>query len=58
MVAITRTVPPEPYPFVVVVEPDDSTLDKAHSESIALYTTNESLFDVVGKLYGLGLRSS
>lgn len=26
VVAITRTVPPEPYPFVVVVEPEDSAL--------------------------------
>ena len=26
VVAITRAVPPEPYPFVVVVEPEDSGL--------------------------------
>jgi len=26
VVAITRTVPPEPYPFVVVVEPEESGL--------------------------------
>ena len=26
VVAITRTVPPEPYPFVVVIEPEDSAL--------------------------------
>ena len=26
IVAITRTVPPEPYPFVVVVEPEESGL--------------------------------
>ena len=26
VVAITRTIPPQPYPFVVVVEPDESGL--------------------------------
>jgi mRNA interferase MazF len=26
VVAITRTVPPEPYPFVVVIEPEESGL--------------------------------
>lgn len=26
VVAITRTVPPQPYPFIVVVEPEDSGL--------------------------------
>ncbi len=40
------------------VEPDENTLEKARDESVPLYTTSESLFDLVGKLYELGLRSS
>lgn len=39
------------------IEPDENTLDKAREENVALYTTTESLFDVVGKLYELGLRT-
>ncbi len=40
------------------VEPDENTLMKARDENVPLYTTGESLFDLVGKLYDLGLRSS
>lgn len=39
------------------IEPDENTLEKACDENVALYTTNQSLFEVVGKLYELGLRS-
>jgi hypothetical protein len=40
------------------IELDENTLEKARDENVPLYTTQESLFDVAGKLYGLGLRSS
>lgn len=40
------------------VEPDENTVDKAREENVALYTTPENLFDLVGKLYEMGLRSS
>ncbi len=40
------------------IEPDDNTLEKAVEENVPLYTTNMSMFDVVGKLYEMGLRSS
>lgn len=40
------------------IEPDDNTLEKALDEKVPLYTTAETLFDVVGKLYELGLSSS
>ncbi len=39
------------------LEPDEKTLEKALEEKVPLYTTKEGLFDVVGKLYELGLRS-
>lgn len=40
------------------VEPDENTLEKARGENVALYTSDESLFDIVGKLYEMGLRSA
>lgn len=40
------------------VEPDENTVEKAREENVALYTTPENLFDLVGKLYEMGLRSS
>ncbi len=39
-------------------EPDENTLQKARDENVALYTSSESAFDVVGKLYEMGLRSA
>lgn len=39
------------------LEPDDKTLQKALEEKVPLYTIKEGLFDVVGKLYAMGLRS-
>lgn len=40
------------------MEPDENTLEKSRDERVPLYTTDQSLFDVAGKLYELGLRSS
>ncbi len=39
------------------VQPDENTLEKARSENVPLYTTDMSMFDLVGKLYELGVRS-
>lgn len=39
------------------VDPDDNTLEKAREESIPLYTTERSLFEVVSRLYEAGVRS-
>jgi predicted transcriptional regulator len=39
------------------ISPDDNTLEKAKQENIPLFTTDASLFDIVGKLYELGIRS-
>jgi len=38
------------------VEPDENTLRKAAEENVALYTTDEPVFDLVGRLYEMGLR--
>lgn len=40
------------------IEPDENTAAKAREENIPLYITEVSLFDVAGKLYELGLRST
>ena len=40
------------------VEPEENTLEKAIEENIPIYITDMSLFDLTGKLYELGLRSS
>jgi len=40
------------------IEPDPATLQKAAEESVPLYTTDMSMFEVVGKLYELGVRPS
>lgn len=64
VIAITRTVPPEPYPFVVVVEPEDSglpersaincsqiaTIQQAGSESRLRPPRGESEVRPIGKL--------
>ena len=39
------------------IEPDANTLEKAADENIALYTSEMSMFDLVGKLYEMGIRS-
>ena len=36
--------------------PDESVIEKAIEEGIWLYGSEESTFDIVGKLYALGLR--
>ena len=38
------------------VEPDAETTEKAASEGVALYTTSESAFDIVGRMYEMGIR--
>ncbi|MHB1000926.1 MAG: DRTGG domain-containing protein [Armatimonadota bacterium] len=38
------------------IEPDDNTIEKAESEQVALFTTEASVFDTVGKLYEIGIR--
>jgi hypothetical protein len=42
--------------FVSGRAPEESVRQKAIQERIPLYVSNESTFDIVGKLYGLGLR--
>jgi len=36
--------------------PEESVRQKAVDEGLILYSTNESTFDIVGRLYALGLR--
>lgn len=36
--------------------PDDAVRERAIEEGVALYCTNESAFEIVGRLYALGLR--
>lgn len=38
------------------IEPDPGTLQKAAEESVPLYTTDMSMFEVAGKLYEMGVR--
>lgn len=38
--------------------PDENTRNKAAEENIPLYTTDTSMFDLAGKLYEFGVRSS
>lgn len=40
------------------VDPDENTLQKARQEGIPLYVTRQSMFELAGRLYELGLRSS
>ncbi len=42
--------------FASARRPDESVIQKATDEGIALYVSGESTFDVAGKLYALGLR--
>ena len=39
------------------MEPEDNTLEKANEEGVPLYTTDMPLYEVVGKLYDLGIRA-
>ncbi len=40
------------------LEPDQDTIDKAREENVPLYSTNQSAFDVVGKLWSMGVRTN
>lgn len=40
------------------ISPDENTLEKAVSESVSLYTSDLSAFELAGRLYEMGLRSS
>ena len=42
--------------FASGMRPPEEVRAKAISETISLFTTNESTFDVAGRLYALGLR--
>jgi hypothetical protein len=38
-------------------EPEEDTLQKAQAENVALLASNLPAFELVGRLYGLGLRA-
>lgn len=40
------------------IEPDENTLEKAIEEAVPLYSTDMSMFELVGRLYEMGVRSS
>ena len=44
--------------FVNGREPEEATLKKANEEGLAIMTTELSMFEVVGRLYGLGVAGS
>jgi len=44
--------------FAMGLRPDEATRQKAVEEGIALYATQEPAFDIVGRLYALGLRGT
>lgn len=39
------------------VQPDDNTMEKAISENVPMYTTDMSAFEIVGRLYDLGIKA-
>ena len=39
------------------IEPDAGTVEKANEEKVPLYTSDMTLYDVVGRMYELGVRS-
>lgn len=39
------------------VEPDPGTLEKAVEENVPLYTTDLTMYEIVGKMYELGITS-
>lgn len=39
------------------IEPDEGTLEKAIEENVPLYTTDLTLYELVGKLYEMGVPS-
>jgi hypothetical protein len=44
--------------FAAGMVPDDAVRQKAVEEGLVLYSTREPTFDIVGKLYFLGLRGT
>lgn len=40
------------------IEPDENTVEKAKAENVPLYTTDMTLFEVVGRLWEMGVRSA
>lgn len=40
------------------VQPDENTLEKAKAENVPLYSTDMTLYEVVGRLYEMGVRSA
>ena len=40
------------------LKPEDNTLEKANDEGIPLYTTDKQMFEIVGKLWEMGIRNS
>jgi hypothetical protein len=40
------------------IQPDENTIAKAQEENVALYTSDLTSFEVVGKLYGMGIRAN
>jgi hypothetical protein len=39
------------------LKPEDNTLEKANDEGIPLYTTDKQMFEVVGRLWEMGIRN-
>jgi len=39
------------------IEPDENTLEKAEAENLPLYITDMTMFELIGKLYEIGIRS-
>lgn len=39
------------------VEPDENTVEKAIEENVPLYSTDMTAFEVVGRLYAMGIRA-
>lgn len=40
------------------VQPDENTVEKAKAENVPLYSTDMTLYEVVGRLYEMGVRSA
>lgn len=40
------------------IEPQEETLNKAEAEGVTIFTTDLPAFEVVGRLYALGIRAS
>ncbi len=40
------------------IEPDQLTLQKAEAENVHLYTTDLTLYELVGRLYEMGIKSA